>query len=256
MGVLGASARASILTGTFLVYLATIVSQGRERSRWGLLFERACPTQRGPMTTPWTPPAGCPLSLLLAETVRASPAVMLVISDIQALLVRTTFHHVSHSLTTAESATVGFQSSALARPRATNTTFPPGLDLRSQYRPMPFANLQNQTPDILSSGFQSAPLRVPGGFGLHAPIQPAYPPGYEANAALNHAEAYHKSETFARRMMEVTLPEDYATGASVSPMEAAEGNMLDDTLIDGLHAQCSTTRRRSFTLPNTLQQQA
>ena len=94
----------------------------------------------------------------------------------------------------------GFQSSAIAQPQPTITTFAPGLDLRSQHRPpslLSFENLQHlQSTPAFPSATVSAPqdFRLPTASMIHPNVCHTTPTKYAA--AFNEPEPYYHSESY------------------------------------------------------------
>lgn len=263
-----ASALASIPIVIFRVCSSMKVYRDLGRNRWALRFEPACPTPlvMGHQITRhrWCKTLPPFLRQLTEhEATLSAPQAML---GLPPALVRSLLRW--HALlTTTDMTPMGFQSAAMARPRTnTVTTFPPGLDLHNQYRPMVFNTMQHHIQAHVSPGFQSAPLSVPYDFCYDAAIQNCYTHGYgsttPATSTISHeAESYYHSEPYPRRIEE-SLHEGFVASPMADPVMTTTSSSVaigqsavDEYLRDGINLQpdYQQTRRRSFTLPNDFQ---
>ena len=127
----------------------------------------------------------------------------------------------------AEGPLLGFQSAALARPRPTVTTFPPGLDLRPQFRPLlPLSNFPHVP---FPPSFQSAPLAAPQDFQLPQPTNP-----YQT-ATINTS---------------YTITTYNGPGSYVSEEPPVQGRIVEEQAIDEYPSEATTSDSRSQRLPN------
>ena len=111
--------------------------------------------------SPWEPPKGSALDVTYHSGMSNGKCIHRMNRHL-ALIPNNKFQAGSHPQ--------GFQSSVLARPRPSITTFPPGLDIRPQSRPsVPFSAFQHlHTPHSLQSGPLTAPLTASQEFHLPA----------------------------------------------------------------------------------------
>ncbi|RDW70071.1 hypothetical protein BP5796_08468 [Coleophoma crateriformis] len=162
--------------------------------------------------------------------------------------------HMSYAHSQNPSSAPRTSPSSLSRLRSTSAAFPPGLDLRNQYRTLPSQQHHGMPPTPRSgssfaghytSGFQSAPLSAPVDFSLpRTPGEPGRdfsmpqmsapmaPPQDFANAYNSPVRSHHPDREYAG-------PEH---GQSVSPRSAEQNSG------GGPNYETDQKRRRSFTM--------
>ena len=165
--------------------------------------------------------------------------------------------------------TQGFQSSILARSRPSLTTFPPGLDLRPQSRPLvPFSAFQHlHTPHSLQSGSLTAPLTAPQDFHLPCSRDTGFSFTSTTTAATYDVpfpdEASEPFPATNQDALQDRIIEEVNEEIGGFPGSELDADGHDDQTeesevcqdgepekVNGLQRPAPHTRQRSFTLPS------